>query len=190
MDSYRKQSELLVGPALDRLRQGDPEVVAFLYQHYTYLHADVQFMVFRAIWERLSSSHDEALARRLRDLGIGDLATDFPRMAGTMRQWSDRIWTAAAMELTRPVLADIHARSPRAVALRHLVVGLPLSAILGAKLRRGMGVLMERWPALSVSRDGIVAWSRAALKRRWSAGKRRAQRTKPARGQVRSRRRP
>lgn len=66
----------------DRLRLGDPEVVAFLYQHYAYLRPDVQLLVFRPIWDRLRSTQDQALATRLRALGIGDLAANFPHLAG------------------------------------------------------------------------------------------------------------
>jgi hypothetical protein len=50
--------------------EGGPEIVAFLYHHYNYLHPDVQRQVFLAIWERLSCSQDQAPAMRLRTLGM------------------------------------------------------------------------------------------------------------------------
>lgn len=171
--SFRRESEKLVGPALERLRHGDPQVVAFLYFHYDYLHTDVQRQVFRALWQQLSRTQDQALAARLHNAGINDLATDFPQLAGTIRRWSDRLWTEAAGELTHPLPGNIHAESARAAALRNLVVGLPLSSICGAKLRKSMAALLVRWPAAKVFSDAIVAWRRAALKRPKSRNKER-----------------
>lgn len=169
--SFRKESQNLVGPALARLRHGDPEVVAFLYHHYNYLHTDVQRQVFLAVRDQLVRTQDQALASRLRMAGIGDLATDYPQLAGTMRTWSDRVWMGAARELTHPVTGDIHAQSPRAAALRDLVVGLPLSAICGAKLRKSLAALMARWPAAIAVSDALVSWTSAALKRPRSTDK-------------------
>lgn len=163
--SFRTESEILVGPALDRLRKGDPGVVAFLYHHYDYLHDDVQRQVFQTIWERLRRSQDQALATRLHTLGADGLATDFPLLAGTMHEWADDVLIGTAQEVMCPLWGNIQANSPRAAVLRDLVVGLPLVSIYGAKLRKAMAARKGAGHTSLAYCDALLGWTSAALKR-------------------------
>ena len=149
---FRRHSEEMIAPALDRLKAGDPSVVGEIYQLIDHLHPDIRRQVFIAIQSRLVATSDQALCARLRDQGVKDLADDFPRLAIAIRQYSRRQWTSSAKEVRRQKPYDIHAASLRGRHLRNVILSLPMTSLCGAKLRVVLGRITALYNCWMTSR--------------------------------------
>lgn len=158
MDHFRKESEGLIQPALDALGRGKPEALVFLFHHYSYLHPEVQRAVFKAIWHRLRATEDHVLASRMSKGGLADLAVDHPLLAREVAGRFHGALNGVCNELSRPNCTDINAVSPAAVTLRQVVLILPLTAIVGAKLRARYPASVRRWKAMFEKCVAITKW--------------------------------
>jgi hypothetical protein len=148
----------------------------------------VQYLVFSILADRFRLGGDVALAARVHKQGIASLRPDFPQLTRAIDARVNLSREAVDKQLSRRIFADIHASSPRARSLRDLMVELPLTSIIGAKLRVGTSRLMVRLKSgldplqLPVGRAlSFEWWRRCMLKWPGHLGRRQLRKPPPRR---------